>query len=199
MMESELTHDLKAVWQHINDDEGIMDVFGSITGEKTAEDAINVAQIALGTGYVLWVKGEFAHDALLLDNIDAIIDEAAAHEMQLGATLKGKIRRLIQLRDEMDQIAEEVQQALDSRYELGLDGNMMDPLRNISSDFIVSGTVKEEQGKKWLIVKGHRPATQQVKNGIYVWQKVGYCDDDYSGEQFIHLEGDSYLCLPFEM
>lgn len=196
MKENELTHELKAVWHRINDDEGVMDVMGSTTGEK--KEAKNVAQIALGSGYVLWVKSEFKCDALLLDQIDAIIDEASAHPIQLGTTLKGKIKKLIQLHEEMDKIAKEVQQALDSRYELGIDENMMDPLRYISSDFIVSGVEKEEHGKKRLFVKGHRTATQQTKDGIYVWQQAGYCEDDYSGEQFIHFEGNTYLCLPFE-
>lgn len=27
---------------------------------------------------------------------------------------------------------------------------------------------------------------------------VGYCGDDYSGEQFIRMDDGTYLCIPFE-
>ena len=117
----------------------------------------------------------------------------------MGSKITSMLKELVALNEKRAKLASEVARLLDDRYELGLQDNMLDPLQTLTSSAFVPGTVqKYKDGTKTLSVEGHRRAGANGPDGLFCWQTVSYCGDDFSGEQFIRMDDGTYLCIPFE-
>lgn len=193
------THPLTRITLKLNEEEGLLDVYGHFLSDEGKVQACKVASLALGTGYVVWGDQAYARDELLCNEWDNLNDICRKYPIRMGSKITSMLMELVALNEKRAKLASEVAKLLDDRYELGLQDNMLDPLQTLTSSAFVSGTVqKHKDGTKVLSVEGHRRAGANGPDGLFCWQTVGYCGDDYSGEQFIRMDDDTYLCIPFE-
>lgn len=183
---------------YCDDRNGVMEVM-AMTGNGRD---LRVAQLALGTGCTIWASKAF-YEYYGSDEgekkVEAMVERCKQRPLRLGERITDKLEALSALNRQRQQLIRELTEELDARYDLALDDNMADPLSGFTVDQLVHGTVEEKDGKRRLICDGHRPASENGADGLFVWQTVGYCGDDYSGEQFVRADDDTYLCLPFEL
>lgn len=199
MEQTNNTHPLTRLTWKLDEEEGILDVYGHFLSEEGKVQACKVASLALGTGYVVWTDQAYVRDELLCNELDTHIRICRKCPIRVGGKITSMLKELAALNEKRDKLASEVAKLLDDRYELGLQDNMLDPLQTLTSSAFVSGTVqKQEDDTKVLSVKGHRYARENGPDGLFCWQTVGYCGDDFSGEQFIRMDDGTYLCIPFE-
>lgn len=168
---------------------------------RAAEEPLLVAQMALGSGHFIWASRAF-YEFYGTDEGEVVVDKMVqvcqAHPAKLNAQMIEMLHRLSELNFLRQKLVKELTEALDARYDLSMDINGLSPLDNFSLNQLVQGEVVEREGGKGLHCQGHRIARSNGADGIYCWQTVGYCEDDYYGEQFVRVEGNTYLCLPFE-
>lgn len=190
---------LKRITWKVNEEEGLLEVYGhSLTSEGRIQTS-KVARLALGSGRAVWVDPAYEQDEVLCNAWDELDDICDEHPICMGASITSMLKEIVALNEKRAELASKVAELLDDRYELGLEDNMLDPLQTLTSSAFVTGTVKKQKdGTKFLDVQGHRRARENGSDGLFCWQTVGYCEDDYSGEQFIHMDDDTYLCIPFE-
>ena len=166
-----------------------------------AEDPLVVAQMALGTGNFIWASRAF-YEFYGTDEgetaVEKMIQACQSHPAKLSTQMIEMLHRLSELNFLRRKLIKQFTEELDARYDLGMDVNGLDPLDNFSLDKLVHGEREQGESGQVLCCEGHRPARSNGADGVYCWQTVGYCEDDYSGELFIRVEGDTYLCLPFE-
>ena len=199
MEQTNNTHPLTRLTWKLDEEEGLLDVYGHFLSEEGKVQACKVASLALGTGYVVWTDQAYVRDELLCNELDTHIRICRKCPIRVGGKITSMLKELAALNEKRDKLASEVAKLLDDRYELGLQDNMLDPLQTLTSSAFVSGTVqKQEDDTKVLSVKGHRYARENGPDGLFCWQTVGYCGDDFSGEQFIRMDDGTYLCIPFE-
>lgn len=166
-----------------------------------SNEPLVVAQLALGTGHFIWASKalyEFYGTDEGEKMIEEMVSSCETYPIKLSAHIVGQLRRLSELNFLRGRLIKELTEELDARYDLDMDVNALSPLENFSMDRLLSGEVKNGPHGRFLHCDGHRAARQGRADGLYCWQTVGYCEDDYSGEQFVRVEGNSYLCLPFE-
>ena len=193
------THTLTRITLKLNEEEGLLDVYGHFLSDEGKVQACKVASLALGTGYVVWGDQAYARDELLCNEWDNLNDICRKYPIRMGSKITSMLKELVALNEKRAKLASEVAKLLDDRYELGLQDNMLDPLQTLTSSAFVSGTVqKHKDWTKVLSVEWHRRAGANGPDGLFCWQTVGYCGDDYSGEQFISMDDGTYLCIPFE-
>ncbi len=175
--------------------------FNVIAIPNGSDEPLVVAQLALGTGYFIWASKAF-YEFYGTDEgekvVESMVKSCESHPIKLSSNVIAQLQRLSELNFLRRQLIKELTDELDARYDLSLDVNGLSPLENFSMDHLVQGEAKGDEHSRMLHCNGHRPARQNGADGIYCWQTVGYCEDDYSGEQFIHVGGNAYLCLPFE-
>lgn len=199
MEQANNTHPLTRITWKLNEEEGLLDVYGHFLSDEGKVQACKVASLALGTGYVVWGDQAYARDELLCNEWDNLDDICRKYPIRVGGKITSMLKELVALNEKRAKLASEVAKLLDDRYELGLQDNMLDPLQTLTSSAFVSGAVqKHKDGTKALSVEGHRRAGANGPDGLFCWQTVGYCGDDYSGEQFIRMDDGTYLCIPFE-
>lgn len=199
MEQTNNTHPLTRLTWKLDEEEGLLDVYGHFLSEEGKVQACKVVSLALGTGYVVWTDQAYVRDELLCNELDTHIRICRKCPIRVGGKITSMLKELAALNEKRDKLASEVAKLLDDRYELGLQDNMLDPLQTLTSSAFVSGTVqKQEDDTKVLSVKGHRYARENGPDGLFCWQTVGYCGDDFSGEQFIRMDDGTYLCIPFE-
>lgn len=199
MEQTNNTHPLTRITWKLNEEEGLLDVYGHFLSDKGKVQACKVASLALGTGYVVWCDQAYARDELLCNEWDTLNSVCWKYPIHVGGKIDSMLKELVALNEKRAKLASEVAKLLDDRYELGLQDNMLDPLQTLTSSAFVSGIVQEQKdGERALVVEGHRPAKENGPDGLFCWQTVGYCGDDFSGEQFVRMDDGTYLCIPFE-
>lgn len=199
MEQTNNTHPLTRISWKLDEEEGLLDAYGHFLSEEGKEQACKVASLALGTGYIVWGDQAYARDELLCNELDTRSSICRKCPIRVGGKITSMLKELVALNEKRDKLASEVAKLLDDRYELGLQDNMLDPLQSLTSSNFVSGTVREQRdGEQALIVEGHRHAKENGPDGLFCWQTIGYCGDDFSGEQFVRMDDGTYLCIPFE-
>lgn len=182
---------------YCDDRNGVMEVMAMT---KNGRD-LRVAQLALGTGHFVWASKAF-YEYYGTDEgekkVEVMVERCKQRLLRLGERIVDKLQELSALNRKQRQLINELTEELDARYDLALADNMVDPLSGFTVEQLVHGTIEERDGKRYLICDGHRPAGENGTDGLFVWQTAGYCGDDYSGKQFVRIEGGKYLCLPFE-
>lgn len=199
MEQTNNTHPLTRITWKLNEEEGLLDVYGHFLSDEGKVQTCKVASLALGTGYVVWCDQAYTRDELLCNELDNLDDICRKYPVRVGSKITSMLKELVALNEKRAKLASEIARLLDDRYELGLQDNMLDPLQTLTSSNFVSGTVqKHKDGTKALSVEGHRRAGANGPDGLFCWQTIGYCEDDFSGEQFVRMDDGTYLCIPFE-
>ena len=199
MEQTNSVHPLTRITWKLNEEEGLLDVCGHFLSDEGKVQACKVASLALGTGYVVWCDQAYTRDELLCNELDNLDDICRKYPVRVGSKITSMLKELVALNEKRAKLASEIARLLDDRYELGLQDNMLDPLQTLTSSNFVSGTVqKHKDGTKALSVEGHRRAGANGPDGLFCWQTIGYCEDDFSGEQFVRMDDGTYLCIPFE-
>ena len=165
--------------------------------------SIPVIRAAIG-GEILWEDSELVKEVPddVFDNFERRYSEAP---MALPSDIVGKLRRLANLNKETWKLQNELIEAMDERYDLGLadDCGILSPLEDLTPDDFVYGEVRTftaHNGKerKGLYVDGKLVGTE-VHPGYYVGQHAGYCEDSYHGVMYLKMWGDGrYVKIPFE-
>lgn len=199
MEQTNNTHPLTRITWKLNEEEGLLDVYGHFLSDEGKVQTCKVASLALGTGYVVWCDQAYTRDELLCNELDNLDDICRKYPVRVGSKITSMLKELVALNEKRAKLASEIARLLDDHYELGLQDNMLDPLQTLTSSNFVSGTVqKHKDGTKALSVEGHRRAGANGPDGLFCWQTIGYCEDDFSGEQFVRMDDGIYLCIPFE-
>lgn len=167
MEQTNSVHPLTRITWKLNEEEGLLDVYGHFLSEEGKVQACKVASLALGTGYIVWSDQAYARDELLCNEWDTLNSVCWKYPIHVGGKINSMLKELVALNEKRAKLASDVAKLLDDRYELGLQDNMLEPLQMLTSSDFVSGTVREQKdGEKALIVEGHRHARE---NGAMVF------------------------------
>lgn len=159
MEQTNSTHPLTRITWKLNEEEGLVDVYGHFLSDEGKVQACKVASLALGTGYVVWCDQAYARDEILCNELDNLNNICRKYPIRVGSKITSMLKELVALNEKRAKLASEVARLLDDRYELGLQDNMLDPLQTLTSSAFVPGTVqKYKDGTKTLSVEGHRRA-----------------------------------------
>lgn len=170
------------------------------------EQRIHVFTLAMGSGLCIYSNEPFI-EALPndeLDRLDALLNElqeqACAYPIAIPANISGKLARLASLNKEREILSREIREAVNVRYGIELGDTWYgDSVSDITATNFVEGEVIECHGKHYLNVPGRKLASENHP-GHYVYQIAGYCEDDFSGTQYIKLWGKgTYLALDFQV
>lgn len=183
----------------------------SVELRKNTENGhyIVIASFPFGSGYGTYEMGDEDMAKTIgctEDELDKYIEmaekEAKKYPAKVNAALQEKIYRLIALNAKRDKLAKELTNSLNAMYDTGIEENAYgySPLAELSTNNIVSGEVKvNSRGKKYLKTEDAPAAEENGFEGYYVHQVQGYCEDDYSGEQYLNLGDGKYLKIYFDM